>query len=55
MRMKLADPDLPKPVRLLAFQFAINPPVTDALQPWAVPWIIAMTDFALTPLPEGIR
>lgn len=55
MRAKLADPDLPKPVRLLAFQFALNAPATSALQPWARPWIIAMTDFVLSPLPEGIR
>ena len=53
MRAKLEDIDLPRNVRLMAFQFALNAPVSAALQPWAVRWITAMTDFALAPLPEG--
>lgn len=55
MRAKLADRNLPRNVRLLAFQFAINAPVAAAVVPWAVPWIVAMTNFALAPLPEGLR
>lgn len=53
MRAKLADIDLPRNIRLLAFQFAMNAPVSGILVPWAVPWIKAMADFALAPLPEG--
>lgn len=53
MRAKLEDIDLPRNVRLLAFQFALNAPVSAALRPWAARWIKAMADFALAPLPEG--
>lgn len=53
MRVKLEDIDLPRNVRLMAFQFALNAPVSAALRSWAVPWIKAMADFALAPLPEG--
>lgn len=53
MRAKLEDIDLPRNVRILAFQFALNAPVSTALLPWAVPWIKALSDFALAPLPEG--
>lgn len=53
MLAKLKDIDLPRNVRLVAFQFALNAPVSAALRPWAVPWIKAMADFALAPLPEG--
>ncbi|CAM9566377.1 unnamed protein product, partial [Ectocarpus sp. 13 AM-2016] len=55
MRAKLEDIDLPRNVRILAFQFALNAPVSAALLPWAVPWIKALSDFALAPLPEGLR
>lgn len=53
MGAKLKDIDLPRNVRLMIFQFALNAPVSTALLPWAVPWIKAMADFALAPLPEG--
>eukprot|EP00903_Cladosiphon_okamuranus_P011333 g10683.t1 len=55
MRAKLEDIDLPRNVRLMAFQFALNAPVSAALRPWAARWIKAMADFALAPLPEGLR
>lgn len=55
MRVKLADPGLPRNVRLLAFQFALNVPVVAAVKPWANKWIVAMADFLLSPLPEGLR
>lgn len=55
MRAKLEDPGLPRNVRLLVFQFALNQPVTAALEPWAERWIVAMANFALAPLPEGLR
>eukprot|EP00752_Nemacystus_decipiens_P003549 g3275.t1 len=55
MRAKLEDIDLPRNVRLVAFQFALNAPVSAALRPWAVRWIASMADFALAPLPEGLR
>ena len=55
MRAKLADPGLPRNVRLVAFQFALNTPAVEALKPWAKKWVVTMTDFALAPLPEGLR
>lgn len=55
MRVKLADPGLHRNVRLLVFQFALNTPVVAALKQWANKWIVAMADFLLTPLPEGVR